>query len=120
VFYLALLMLIKALAVPVICLEYEINKAAITASLCENKDKPAMHCNGKCHLRKQLAKATETNDPQSQRAGSFTATIDFCEAIELYTFSYPSSATPSFTTWQITSCPAGYTGNIFHPPIIVG
>jgi hypothetical protein len=35
---------------------YEINKKTITAAFCENKMKPAMHCNGKCHLKKELQK----------------------------------------------------------------
>jgi hypothetical protein len=34
---------------------YEINKDYISKNLCENKAKPMMHCNGKCHLHKQLA-----------------------------------------------------------------
>ena len=33
---------------------YQVNKKSITAAFCENKMKPAMHCNGKCHLKKEL------------------------------------------------------------------
>lgn len=33
---------------------YEINKEYIANNLCENRNKPEMHCNGKCHLRKQI------------------------------------------------------------------
>ena len=40
-------------------IEYEINKKYIAEVLCENKDKPMMHCNGKCHLKKQLKKAND-------------------------------------------------------------
>ncbi|HWB62124.1 MAG TPA: hypothetical protein VG603_01345, partial [Chitinophagales bacterium] len=35
---------------------YEINRQYIAQNLCENRDKPCMHCNGKCYLRKQLEK----------------------------------------------------------------
>lgn len=35
---------------------YEMNKEYITKNFCENKNKPKMHCNGKCHLKKQLEK----------------------------------------------------------------
>ncbi|HHH54434.1 MAG TPA: hypothetical protein ENK91_12305 [Bacteroidetes bacterium] len=28
--------------------------------LCENKDKPMMHCNGKCHLKKEIKEAERT------------------------------------------------------------
>ena len=33
---------------------YMMNKEFIAKNLCENRNKPMMHCNGKCHLRKQL------------------------------------------------------------------
>jgi hypothetical protein len=48
-------------------IEYEINKKYIAEVLCENKDKPMMHCNGKCYLKKQLKKANDIpeNEPLS-------------------------------------------------------
>jgi hypothetical protein len=36
---------------------YEYHKAYIAKNLCENRDKPAMKCCGKCYLQKKLAKA---------------------------------------------------------------
>lgn len=33
---------------------YEINKDYISKNLCENRKKAGSHCNGKCHLAKQL------------------------------------------------------------------
>lgn len=38
----------------VLLLSYELNKEQITKTLCVNRNKPRMHCNGKCHLKKQL------------------------------------------------------------------
>lgn len=41
------------------------NRSEIAATLCENKDKPALHCDGKCYLKKKIAEApdtTPTND----------------------------------------------------------
>jgi hypothetical protein len=43
-------------------LEYTINKDFIAKVLCINKDKPELKCNGKCHLTKQLKKASDTNE----------------------------------------------------------
>lgn len=45
--------------------EYVWNYEYITTELCENKDQPIMGCNGKCYLMKELAKASETEKPQS-------------------------------------------------------
>jgi hypothetical protein len=42
-----------------------VNYEYITTVLCENKDKPKLQCNGKCHLIKELAKAAETEKPIS-------------------------------------------------------
>jgi hypothetical protein len=33
---------------------YQVNKNYIAATLCENKEKPAMQCNGKCYLAKKM------------------------------------------------------------------
>jgi hypothetical protein len=49
----------------VIMLEYKINFSYVANVLCENRDKPEMHCNGKCHLRKQLEK-----DQQQENNGT--------------------------------------------------
>lgn len=35
-------------------LDYQVNFEYISAFLCENKDKPALECNGKCYLSKAL------------------------------------------------------------------
>lgn len=40
---------------------YLLNKEYITLNFCENKTKSEMHCNGKCHLNKQLV-AQEKNE----------------------------------------------------------
>ncbi|MFN0049775.1 MAG: hypothetical protein ACKVOU_11690 [Cytophagales bacterium] len=38
-------------------INYKINYKYIAGVLCENKAKPKMQCNGKCHLKKELKKA---------------------------------------------------------------
>jgi hypothetical protein len=40
-------------------LSYSFNKKDIAARYCVNKDKPQMHCEGKCHLAKELKKASK-------------------------------------------------------------
>ncbi|MBV8255716.1 MAG: hypothetical protein JO154_24190 [Chitinophaga sp.] len=42
-----------------IVLQYWANESWVAQNLCENKDKPQMHCNGRCHLRKELEKETQ-------------------------------------------------------------
>ncbi|MEN9488966.1 MAG: hypothetical protein RL494_1231 [Bacteroidota bacterium] len=45
--------------------EYVVNYEYISKVLCVNKDKPKLQCNGKCHLMKELAKASENEKPIS-------------------------------------------------------
>jgi hypothetical protein len=40
----------------ILWVNYEVNKAEIARKYCENKAKPKMHCDGKCHLKKQIEK----------------------------------------------------------------
>ncbi len=41
---------------------YYINYDYIVNVLCENKDKPVLKCNGKCHLVKEIKKANDGVD----------------------------------------------------------
>ena len=46
--------------------EYTLNKAYIVQALCENKNKPELQCEGKCHLAKEITKANEAGDKESK------------------------------------------------------
>lgn len=61
-FIVALLILSKPI-LPMV--DYWVNYEYIAKELCENKAKPEMHCDGKCHLKKELAKASEEEKPIS-------------------------------------------------------
>src|ERR1700758_1201773 len=53
---LSLSILVLSSSKSLILVSYSLNKEFIAKNLCENKDKPKMHCNGKCHLKKELQK----------------------------------------------------------------
>ncbi len=40
-------------------LEYVVHYDYIVNELCENREKPQLQCNGKCHLNKELAQTTD-------------------------------------------------------------
>lgn len=63
-------MLLQTLGREVLVMNYQLNKARITELYCVNKARPQLHCNGKCHLAKQLRKAD--NDNKKAPAGSIT------------------------------------------------
>ena len=46
---------------------FKLNQSYITAKLCENRDKPFLHCNGKCYLMKKIKQAEDKqNNAESQ------------------------------------------------------
>jgi len=76
------------LARPVLpVLEYALNYNYIAKVLCENKAKPQMHCNGKCHLMKELAKAAEKEKSDSdKKSAAQQAEVLFFTSDSEYTF----------------------------------
>jgi hypothetical protein len=44
---------------------YQFNRNFITEAFCVNKDKPALHCEGKCFINKQLTKDKEAQEHSS-------------------------------------------------------
>ena len=51
-------------AIPI--LTYYIDYDYIVAELCENKDKPILECNGKCHLAKEIKKINNGLDTKKE------------------------------------------------------
>lgn len=49
-------------------LEYYVNKDYIIDHFCVNQDKPAMHCDGKCYLMKQLQKQNNSEEKKGSLA----------------------------------------------------
>lgn len=59
---------------------YLLNKEFITAKYCENKNKPKMHCNGKCHLNKQLKEQDKHENSAKNNSKDEQETQLFCQS----------------------------------------
>lgn len=78
-----ILVLLLKPVLPVV--EYALNYDYIVKELCVNKAKPLMHCNGKCHLMKELAKAAEQEKSSSQKkANAAQAEVLFCQPVTCF------------------------------------
>jgi hypothetical protein len=64
-----------------IFVEYISDVEAFTEMYCENKDKPEMECNGKCHLADQLAEKQEQK--QSKEIQSPPEVLLFCSTLQI-------------------------------------
>jgi hypothetical protein len=54
----------------VIMLDYYVNTGSF-AKNCENKAKPAMHCNGKCQMMKQMKNEEKKDQQAPERKGDY-------------------------------------------------
>jgi hypothetical protein len=65
---------------------YYVDYEYISKELCENIDKPELRCDGKCHLKKELANASEEDKPISNFKNIFKEieNILFIEKINSY------------------------------------
>lgn len=46
---------------------FELNQKYISEKLCENRDKPWMHCNGRCYLMKKVKQAEDNEKRQANK-----------------------------------------------------
>jgi hypothetical protein len=102
-------------------MEYIVDYDYIATVLCVNKEKPQMHCNGKCHLMKELARASENEKPQSDKKNLHQEQeVLFCELPVHYNFSTTEIA---FVTKNQTGYSNLYSHinsvSIFHPPAFI-
>jgi len=97
--------------------DYYLNQNYIAQHFCENKDRPQLHCNGKCYLKKELQHDQQDKDiPLSQsQLEKFNITL----FAEKYSFDF----SPCFEYLQKQKFLSFQEGlikgshkNIFHPP----
>jgi hypothetical protein len=61
------LMLVKVWLIPLLYLDFEVRREYIINNLCENKNRPQMHCDGKCYLAKRIASLDEQEKRQAEK-----------------------------------------------------
>lgn len=103
-------------------MDYAVNYDYIATVLCVNKEIPKMHCNGKCHLMKELAKASENEKPISSDKKS---SVQEHEVLFFQSISNLEIVTISFeNNLQINNLYVNlytFSGsiNFFHPPSFI-
>ncbi|MDQ1090421.1 hypothetical protein [Siphonobacter sp. SORGH_AS_1065] len=59
------LLLLRTLMVPLILMDFELRHDYIASELCVNRDKPQLHCDGKCYLAKKLKAAQDSEEKEA-------------------------------------------------------
>lgn len=101
---------------------YEVAKPIIIKKYCENKDKPELKCNGKCHMKKVLAEETKTNsnnpaDIPPPPQIKFNILTYFISTIDAIDFSLSDYQLITFFD-EINFHPNDTSSTIFRPPIV--
>lgn len=106
----AIIVTFLLLAKPILpILDYWVNYKYIANKLCENQDKPEMECNGKCHLKKELAKAvTEESSTSNDKKQVSKQEIETLFYQETYQFESKK------INIVATETPTYYSNNYFH------
>ena len=114
---LALIMLVRMMAMPISLMEFTMNKQFISAKLCENRLSPEMKCGGKCFLKKQFSKSNDSQESQNRKGGNKSSIVDYCEPFEKYSFGYNAKASLALFVFSATDIRSSFERNLFRPPI---
>ena len=108
--------LLQTFSQVVIVAEYYANKDYIAKNLCENRDKPMMHCDGKCCLRKKLAQQGKEQVPNSRNQKSEqVVNLFYADAkFEITHFSPVIVSTRHFSRNDMGT--SSFHHSVFHPP----
>lgn len=94
--------------------DYQLNKSFIASVLCENKAKPQMHCEGKCHLKKELA-ADESRQQGNTSKVKTGPEILFSQLNTECTFNLSPEMVQLKFIEPVTALPQ-FSSSVFHPP----
>lgn len=93
---------------------YQINRDFIASHLCINRDKPQMHCNGKCYLNRKLRSDEKPDQNKGNNDNKIELSI-FC-ATDVFNLNTPMNGTEVSYPELITVYLQSRTRFLFHPP----
>ena len=117
VIYLALIILIRMMAMPISLAEYALNKNFIAANFCENRYKSEIHCAGTCYLNKQLARANDNQNTENRHGAVKILIIDFFEPVAQPSFGCNHMSAVHHFAVNTQPISEDYRDNLFRPPI---
>lgn len=98
-----------------IFVNYEIYKQQITEKYCINKTKPMAHCNGMCHMIKQLQKEDKQDKAPLKSQNEQTELQLFSQTEDESLFDIYLSGVYTYPSLQLIKITSPVS-SIFHPP----
>lgn len=97
---------------------FELNHKYIAENLCINRDKPWLHCNGKCYFMKKIHQAEENEKKQEAKDNLSRLEVSFFQEPYRITFIEPVILEKNNSTFPryIYQYSSSYIETIFRPP----
>ena len=107
--------MLQSMALLYVPVEFGINHAYIANVLCVNRDKPQLHCDGKCFLKKEINKAAEQQQEQKNTTSFNSLTLYIIQPFAQHL--YPAVLQP-VSKLYIAYTSAGHLKPTEHPPTL--
>jgi len=105
------------LAPTLIIADFYINQDSIIAEKCINKDKPELHCNGQCYLKKELNfQKNISADQENTELKTFIFTPIFSQKISAVEIDRIFASTIDFNHYYNLSYSFLYSPKLLNPP----
>ena len=106
----------QILSSSLILLNYEFNTSYIIENFCENTDKPEMHCDGKCHLNKQIQADSEQKSETPAAESEVMTLVLTVEETDSFEFNFFESDFLQANSLYLEGNYSNPLQSIFHPP----
>ena len=116
VFLLLLAFMATTFSRAVIVADFYANQDYIAKNLCENRDKPMMHCCGRCLLRKRLAHQDNQDKSNPERRAENRSEVLFSEEVSVFLAEPIREAHILSYALFSSKAPVDRAAAIFHPP----
>jgi hypothetical protein len=95
--------------------DFYLNQSYIAKNLCENRDKPMMHCNGKCYLSKKITEQQQKDHSPVSKTERLEIQPFFLPDTFLLNNTFAEVSKPTYFVTKENTFPA-FSIAIFHPP----
>lgn len=112
--FLSALVLYNTLRVSFTYIYYNVDPIGFVEALCENKDKPELACNGKCHLKK-VTESTQNEEKPSINLIDFKDILLYKSGNTVYNFKIKTVEKKAFF-WYLNDYKYQNSSSCFHPP----
>jgi hypothetical protein len=115
--FLSLVLLFPTITKSWLIIDFAIHQKEIAATLCENKDKPKLQCNGKCQMMKSLKKAEEPQPWKYQHGFSAVKEVKqlFISHLQ-FNFNLSPSVKTDFNSFLVANYPKALIKPALKPP----